>query len=211
MEYSELFLFKNLSENQINEISNIQFNIKSFKKGEIIYCQNNFSNAIGFVIKGTAFAVSNNQNKIHLKMFEKNMCFGAAAVFGGSTNYVSTITAKTDLEVLFITEDELKNLFLNYPQTAINYITFLSDKVRFLNNKLSIISCTNAEDTVLNYLSTIADACGYAQIPHNMTLLSKTLGISRASLYRTLDALQENGHIIRENNKIKVIKNEKNY
>ena len=43
----------------------------------------------------------------------------------------------------------------------------------------------------------------------NMSLVSKTLGISRASLYRALSDLEKSGYIIKENNYIKVIKNEK--
>lgn len=209
MEYKNLFLFKNLTDFQIKEITkNFQKPIL-FKKGEIIYSDTVFNNALGFIIKGTAFAVSNNQNKIVLKMFESGMCFGAAALFGGGDSYVSTITAKTDCEILFLSETLLENIFRKYPTTAINYVTFLSDKVRFLNNKLRVISCTNAEDTVLTYFSTVCDDTDCIDIPKNMTRFAKMLGLSRASLYRALDILEQNGSILKENNKFKVIKNEK--
>lgn len=211
MEYNQLFLFKNLPQNQIEELNKLSFNIKTFNKGEVIYSKNNFSNAIGFILSGNAFAVSNNENKVYLTHFEKNMCFGAAAVFGGDNLYVSTVTAKTDTTVLFISEDELKNLFALYPQTAVNYITFLSQRVRFLNNKLNIISSTRAEDTLLNYLVSIIDQNNCAKIPKNMTLFSKALGLSRATLYRAINLLEEKGYISKENNIIKVIKNEENY
>ncbi len=209
LKYTDLFLFKGLSQEETEEITTNLSDLRKFKKGEIIYSKTDFPNAIGFVVKGTAVAVSNNQNETFLNKFEKNMCFGVAAVFGGGENYISTITAKTDVTILFITEEQLKSIFSAYPETAINYINFLSGKVRFLNNKLCVISCTNACDTLLNYLKSIADAEGYAQIPQSMTLLSKMLGLSRASLYRALDTLLENGNIVRENNNIKVIKNEK--
>lgn len=134
------------------------------------------------------------------------MCFGAAAVFGGDKTYVSTITAKSDCSILFITETQLKSIFESYPITAVNYITFLSDRVRFLNNKLCVISCMSAEDTVLTYLLNSCDSDGYANIPKNMTLFAKTLGLSRASLYRVLDNLEKSGNILKENKNIKVIK-----
>lgn len=204
MNYSDLFLFKGLNESQINELH--LKDVAKFKKDEIIYSGTAFNNAIGFIIKGSAVAVSNNHNETFLKTFSENMCFGAAAVFGGDKNYVSTITAKSDCQILFITEKELKCIFEKFPQTAINYITFLSDKVRFLNNKLCVISCMSADDTVLTYLESTKDENGYAQIPKNMTLFAKMLGLSRASLYRALDILLQNGSILKENNKYKVIK-----
>ncbi len=211
MAYSKLFIFKDVDSESIKAISKTFPQGQSFKKGEIIYSADTFKNAIGFVLSGKVVAVANNHNEILLKNFEANMCFGAAAIFGGGEVYVSTITAKTDCEILFINEDVLKAIFSEYPQVAINYITFLSNKIRFLNEKLRVISCMSAEDTLMTYFSSVADESGYTNIPQNMTRFAKTLGLSRATLYRTLDVLEKNGSILRENNKLKVIKNEKNY
>ena len=72
-----------------------------------------------------------------------------------------------------------------------------------------MLSCINAEDTVLKYFVSVADSTGRAEIPKNMTKLSKMLGLGRATLYRCFDSLEKGGYIIRENNYVKVIKNEK--
>lgn len=145
-----------------------------------------------------------------MNSFKSGTCFGAAAVFGGTDKYVSTVTAKTDAEVIFVTEGQLKAMFLKYPVTALNYISFLSDKIRFLNKKFGVISSPSAEDTVYNYLLTLEASDGYARLPVGMTALSKMLGLGRASLYRSFDALEREHRIERENNIVKVIKNEKN-
>ncbi len=209
IKFDNFFLLKNLSENDKNEIISTFSSPVSFKKGETVYGSSNFKNAVGYIIKGSAAASSDNQNETHLKTFSKGMSFGVAALFGGDECYISKITAKTDLEVLFVCEDELKTLFSNYPQTAINYITFLSEKVRFLNKKLNVISCSGTENTVYKYLTSLADKNGEISNFKNMSLVSKTLGISRASLYRALNDLEQNGYIIKENNYIKVIHYEK--
>jgi CRP-like cAMP-binding protein len=209
LDYSKLFIFSGLDDKSIKNISLTFPKAQTFKKGEIIYSADTFKNAIGFVINGSVVAVANNHNEVLLKNFAPNMCFGVAAIFGGGDNYVSTITAKTDCEILFLSEEHLKTIFSEYPQVAINYITFISDKIRFLNEKLRVISCMSAEDTLMTYFSSVSDADGYANIPDNMTRFAKTLGLSRATLYRALDILEKNGSILKENNKLKVIKNEK--
>lgn len=206
--YDSLFLFDGLNPEEIDEIIPSLPPAVKFNKGELIYSSQSFTRAIALVISGAAKAETNNAHRVVMKRFLPGMCFGAAAVFGGEA-YVSRITAETETEVQFITEDILISLFEKYPKTAINYIAFLSDKIRFLNNKLSVLSCPSAESAVLKYLVSAADKDGYAVIPENMTMLSKMLGLGRASLYRSLDSLEKNGHIIRENNKIKVINNEK--
>ncbi len=204
--FENFFLFKNLTQGEKTVIISELPDAESFKKRDIIYSAEQYPNALGIILKGEAFAVTNNGSRLFMKSFKAGTAFGAAAVFGNKNEFVSTITAKTDIEMLFLTEDKLKKIFLEFPQTALNYIEFLSEKIRFLNKKVGLLSSKSAEDTVLNYLTSAADSGGNAVLPSNMTLLSKTIGISRASLYRCLDSLEERGLILKENNTVKVIK-----
>lgn len=200
-----LFLLKGLSDLEKTKIISRFESPTSFKKGDIIYSADAFPCALGFVISGKAAAVTNNSDGIYMKSFTAGSVFGAAAIFGNDDSYISTVVANTDMEILFISENTLKEIFTENPKTALNYITFLSDKVRFLNKKLNMISCVSAEDTVYNYLCSIKDSENNAEIPVSMTLLSKMLGLGRATLYRSFDALENSGKIKRENNIIKVI------
>lgn len=204
--FDNLFLLEGLSPDDKKAIISLFDKPIIFKKGELIYSGDSFLRAIAVIVKGKAVAVTNNERKLIMKELPAGSCFGAAAVFGRNSSYVSRVTADADTEICFIKESVLTEIFKKYPQTAVNYITFLSDRIRFLNNKLSVISGSDAEDTVLKYLASLSDSDGYAAIPVSMTKLAKMLGLARASLYRSLDALEQSGNIIRENNKIKVIK-----
>lgn len=204
--FDNLFLLNGLSSDDKEAIISLFDETIIFKKGELIYSGDSFLRAIAVIVKGKAVAVTNNERKLVMKELPAGSCFGAAAVFGHNKSYVSHVTAQSDTEICFIKESVLTEIFKKYPQTAVNYITFLSDRIRFLNNKLSVISGSDAEDTVLKYLTSLSDSNGYAAIPVSMTMLAKMLGLGRASLYRSLDALEQSGNIIRENNRIKVIK-----
>ncbi len=206
----DFYLFNSLTIEEKNNVISELAQPKSFNKGDIIYSAESYREAIGILISGKAQALTNNGNKVLMNAFEEGACFGVAALFGGDSEYVSTVTAKTDTKVLFITEQELTSLFSKYPEIALNYIRFLTEKIRFLNSKLGVLSCQSTEDTLYKYLCSQSDSSGIAVIPKNMTQLSSMLGLSRASLYRGLEALEKEGLIFRENNKIKVIKNEKN-
>lgn len=201
----EIFLFKGLNESEFEHATAVLSSPVTFKKGEIIYSCEHFKSAIGYILKGKAVAIANNGSLLHMNTFEEGSCFGVAALFGESNQYVSSILAKRDCEIQFITEEELQKLFALYPICSINYIKFLSEKIRFLNKKLDMLSRPSGEDTVYNYLSSQRDDDGIAQIPKSMTLVAKTLGIGRATLYRSLDALESKGKILRENKIIKVI------
>ena len=202
--YDGLFLLDGLQENEKREIISALPEAVKFKKGEIVYSPESFRRAIGFVKSGSVSAVTNNSQQMVMKRIYAGSCFGAAAVFGTADTYVSTVSAVEDAEICFITEETLVSLFEKPPVTAVNYKAFLSERIRFLNKRLSVISCSDAENTVLKYLTLSADDNGYAVIPVSMTELAKMLGLGRASLYRSLEALEKRGSIIRENNKIKV-------
>lgn len=202
---SNLFLFKGLEDKEIKEIISFLDSPVHFAKGDTIYSADKFEKALGYIIKGKASAVTDNSDGFFMKTFSKASVFGAAAVFGNSDTYVSHIVANTDTDVLFIDETTLKKIFEKYPKTSINYINFLSDKIRFLNRKLSMISCTSAEDVVYKYLIDNMPDSKIVKIPVSFTLLAKMLGLSRATLYRGFDALEQKGKIKREKNIIKVI------
>ena len=203
-EYEGLFLLGGLSEEERREIIACLPKAVKFKKGETVYSPESFRRAVGFVKSGLVTAVTNNSQQSIMKRIPAGSCFGAAAVFGTADTYVSTVTAAEDTEICFITEETLVSLFEKHPRAAINYIAFLSDRIRFLNARISVISCSDAENTVLKYLTLSADEIGYAVIPKSMTELASMLGLGRASLYRSLESLEKRGSIIRENNRIKV-------
>lgn len=198
-------MFEGLNESEKAEIISEFSEVKSYRAGEIIYSAQSFFNAVCFIVSGEAFAETDNSGRLRMNTFKSGTCFGAAAVFGGGDRYVSTVTAKTDVEVVFLTECRLKEIFLKYPVTALSYIEFLSDRIRFLNAKFGVISSPSAEDTVYNYLLTL-ETDGYARLPVGMTALSKMLGLGRATLYRSFDALEREHKIERENDIIRVIK-----
>ena len=204
-EILNLFLFDGLDDHQKKHIVNSLPKPESFKKGDVIYDGITFLTAIGFIVSGSVSAVDGGNGEVVMKNFSGGQCFGAAAVFGSGNSYVSLVRALSDTKIIFISEELLRQIFELYPITAINYIKFLSEKVRFLNNKLSVIACQTAEDSLYRYLSTSAtDDNGYAVIPRSMTLLAKLTGLSRASLYRSLATLEQRGLITRENNHIRV-------
>lgn len=201
----DIFLLRGLNENEKQKVISMFSKSSKFKKGDVIYSTNTFKSALGVILNGTACATAENSDGFFKKSFKAGSVFGAAAIFGDGGAYVSQIIARTDCEVLFIDETVLKKIFALYPQTSLNYISFLSDKIRFLNQKLNMISSPSAEDTVYKYLIENMNDDHIVSLSVSMSLLAKMLGLSRATLYRSFDALESKGKIIKQNNEIKVI------
>ena len=195
-----IFLFDGLKDEQKQEITKHFMPVEQFCKGDVIYNSNHYEKALGVVLDGTATARSGDVIK---RTFSSGDIFGAAAVFGENNEYVSEIVATGNCTVQLIPESILIKLFEKYPQTSLNYIKFLTEKVRFLNNKISQFSARGVTQKLYAYLVQAADESGAVTVP-SMTEITRQTGIGRTSLYRCLDELTNSGQIVRKNNTIRV-------
>ena len=177
----------------------------SFKKGDVIYGETDFRRALGILLSGKAKATPLSNDSTVLNVFAPGAVFGAAAVFSDGGEYVSRITAESDCKVLFLDEAALSALFAAYPRAAVNYISFLSQRIRFLNGKLSLFTKNDATGRVYEFLAKNSDESGNVTYMGSMALLARNLSLGRTSLYRALDTLEHQNLIVREDGKIKVL------
>ena len=195
------FLYEALPEENREEIFS-SFVTGSFKKAEPIYTQYNFIKSLGVILEGEA-AVYNESGAI-LNVLKPGNCFGAAALFSPAEEYVTSIVAKKQSLILFISGSELKELFLKYPQTALSYISFLSGRIQFLNRKIDSFTSPSIGNAVWNWLLSQANDSGEVQIAMGYAALARSLSVSRASLYRALTELQNEGKIVKNGAEIKI-------
>ena len=205
----DFFLTRGLDKNQMADIKKLMPPPRVFEKGELIYSEEHFLKAIGVITKGSVTVKTADNGTTILRTLCARETFGASAVYSSQERFVSKITAATQCEIVFLDEDTLSKIFLKFPSTVKNYIELLSDKIRFLNQKIGILSAKSTPQRVYEYLLTVCNEEGNAVLP-NMTCVCKTLGIGRSSLYRSFDILSEKGLIEKRENKVKVISYEKN-
>ena len=167
---------------------------EKFCAGDLIYSADSFEKSIGIIVSGKVEVFGENENKrVRLNALSQGDMFGAAALFGKNDGYgyVSTVVSKTSSEVIFICEEKMREIIISDSAVAIAYIAFLSDRIRFLNGKISTFTAKSADSAVAAaLLSEKAD-----RFELNVSRLSKKLGIGRTSVYRSLEFLKKSGAI----------------
>lgn len=146
--------------------------------------------------------------ELFLKYLVSGDSFGYTKLFSGDDyKQVTVLFAKEKTVTLFISEQTVKELIESYPQLAINIISVLTDKIRFLNRKIDSFTSPTTESRLLKYLiSCVVEEDGRVVMEESMAELARKLDMGRASLYRAFESLEKNGDISRENGEIYIKK-----
>lgn len=198
-----IFLFNGVDKNIIKyAIADSGYKKMKYIAGDMIFDSNNYIKALGYIIRGKILIEKNN---IPLKISGTGEVFGAASLFIENENdgYVTQIKAKTKCEILFIEESLLCELIKIDSAVAINYIKFLSQKIRYLNNKIDSFTSGTAESKLLKFLySEYNEHKSVVITDINYKNLASSLDIGRASLYRAIDNFVKQKLIIKNNKQI---------
>ena len=195
-------IFKDADEKILTSVLNTYGKSVSYAKNDTVFSRETYSPVLCLIIKGEA-RVSKGETVIsHLKDGE---IFGAAFLYNQSYEFENTVTALTPLKVVIIEKDGVNELIKCDSSISFNYISYLSERIGFLNSKIEGYTKPSAEEKLMLYLKKNADINnGKCEISVSMTELSHVLQISRASLYRVIETLENQGKICRDGKKIYV-------
>ena len=200
-----LFLFEKVKEQTLEFcLDHPGCTERSYAKGDVIFDPERFERALGVVVQGRIqVSKRRGEQSLPLRTAVQGEVFGAAALFGNE-DYVTCLTAATDCRVLFLSQPLVQELFVRESQAALNYIRFLSGRIRFLNGKIDSFTAGSAEGRLARYLLTLPQQEESVALPCSLSELAKALDIGRASLYRAFDALERVGAIGKTGHRIAI-------
>lgn len=170
-------------------------------RGETIYTPHVFSHSLGAVLSGK---VEVRKGELIVSVLGPGDLFGAAALFNDRTDYAARLTARSPCRMLLLPQELVEELMAASPALARQYIRYLSGRIRFLEQKIDSLIAGTAEERLTRFLRARAQD-GVVPLDCSLTGLAGQLNVSRASLYRALDALEDRGAIQREGKAIRVL------
>lgn len=211
----DFFLFKNVSPVVVEQALGDELcELVDYCKGDIIYSVHRYQRSVGVILFGR-IQVSKEAGDAHqyiMNTLGTGDCFGVAAVFSDAQEYVTVLKAMSPCRVVFFPQKLLERLIEECPAIAKNYIGFLSDRIRFLNDKIQGLISTSAVQTLVNYLInsyTEEEDGAFVQLDGSVSSLANKLNIGRSSLYRAFDQLELGGVISRGGKSIRILDPEK--
>ena len=206
MKYASLFLLDGLSVDELDLCQHLAVTEEmTYCKGEEIYTPQKARKALAIVLEGHVRVW---QGRVPMNDLLTGDVFGVAALFATDEAYPSTVVAESDCRILYISQETVVKWMKEVPTVAQNYVAFLSDRIRFLNQRLSTLTAGQADGKLWKYLLAHRDENGVVTITGGMGALAERLDMGRSSLYRSLESLTQIGKIRRERKKIIILKTE---
>ena len=165
--------------------------IQHFEVGQVLYNPHNFQRCLAILLAGQV-CVTN--DSLVISVLEPGTLFGAAALYSHTLDYATTITARSSGKAFCLAQAAVDHLLATEPLVRQNYLCYLSDRIRFLSDRLKSVTQSGSEGKLARYLLTNGRG---GMIRLSATELAKQLGISRASLYRAFETLETAGLIQR--------------
>lgn len=175
--------------------------VTEYEAGEYLFRKNDVSDRLGILLRGSAdVRRESSDGMMHMTTLHKNDLFGAASLFAKNEPYVTDICCNERSRTLIIPGETFLNLLSENRTVLENYLSYLNNRIRFLSSRLDAFSKNTIAARIMTYL-TAESKNGICQVK-NYTKLSESLCVSRATLYRALDVLEEEQKIRRNGKEI---------
>ena len=208
------YLFDGIKDEQLADaIKLLNGRIKKVVKDDYIVQLGGTIQYAGLLLKGKIESSFQNENfdQITMHTFTGGYLFGEGLVINHAKNSPVQVRAVEDSVVLFIDLEMIYAAADNSPVRNIlarNLIKSLAKKNLILNQKVRILSQKSLRDRIFIYLRTLPkDKDGYVKLPFTQTALAEYLGVNRSALSRELGRMQNEGLLVIDGKRIKIIDN----
>ncbi len=172
--------------------------IRAYAAGEALFSEGGETQGLGILLSGRAQVYkAAGESRVLMSVLEPPAMTGAACLFVEDARAVTLALAVKATRLALFPEASLRLLMRENFALAENYMRYLSGRVRFLTGRIESIGSPGAAEKLMHYLALNATE-GRLALPMGYKTLADALCVSRASLYRALDALEAQGRLRRE-------------
>jgi len=200
--------FSGLSTDELDSIRKSIFE-RTTERGEIILLEGESAKELYFVVSGAVklFKTSAEGKEQILSIVRPGESFGDVPVFDGGLSPISA-QAMVPIALYGIRKSDLETILREYPRVALNVISVLADQVRHFMSLVEDLSFKHVIDRVAKILLEYASDGTGSRPRLTQQEMAAMAGTAREMIGRSLKALEEDGLIRLDRNRIVITNNE---
>ena len=195
LEASPLFRNSRISMEEMRE--------RRCRKGQILTDRKKDEGILGLIAGGKVdvYSIAMDGREVLLSCLKKGDCFGIINLFT-DTELPTVLKCREDTTLLTIPKSLMVRRMKQDPEIALRYTRLCNQKMQFLIQKIELLTMQSARRKLLQYLLIQEEKADSLPAEDSRETLAALLGISRATLFRELSRLQEEGLIRLEGGRI---------
>lgn len=192
------------------QIENLNAFMMQYKRGDVISDFINQKPCVGIIAKGKADVYTSEEelSQPNVSTQETGSIFGICNVYLPH-DMPTRLVCKVACEVVFIPKDSFKNLVEEDEVFRKRYLTLCNQKIIYLAQKIELMGIAQSRVRIEYYLLTNMDNENKVVLKTSKEQFAKFLSLSRATLFRILSKMEQEGAIQITGNEIKILHIEK--
>lgn len=189
-------------------LRDVRYTVKRYGKGDMLVAQGSVYEMLFIMVKGEVSTEMSDEKGDFLKVELIKAPNPLATGFLFATDNISPVTAlaKTDCVVILIPKDNIYLLMSKYPDFMKAFLSYISNKVAFLSEKLRLMSLRSIRAKLAYYILKESKGEHEFQLKTSKEELSRLFSVSRPALVNVMMQMADEGLIGVERRKI-VVKN----
>lgn len=187
---------------------NLQFQLKSYEKEEILAFQGEEVNRLMILLEGSARGEMTDfaGHLIKIEDVAAPKPLAGAFLFGNENRFPVDVVANEPVKVLVIYRGEFLKLLRMNEIIQMNYLNLVGSKAQFLSRKIKFLSFKTIKGKIAHYLMGLKpDENGIIRIPASQQEMADLFGVARPSVARALGEMADERLISAHNKTVKIL------
>lgn len=206
---SQAHVFKGFTPDEIEKIfSRTKFQVKKFKANSMVSASGEPVNSLIIVMNGIVKGemVDYAGRVIKIEDIQAPGAIASAFMFGNKNRFPVNVISITDTELLIIEKPEFLKLLKSEDKILVNFLDMISNRSQFLSEKIKYLNFKTIKAKLAQYILQKAGKEGTVVIlDKKQNELAEFFGVARPSVARAIHEMEEEGLIIAEGKKIKIV------
>lgn len=187
-------------------LSDVNYSVIRYVKGDILVNQDSRYDRLFIVIKGEVKTEMVDEKGDFMRVETIKAPNPIATGFLFATNNISPVTAiaKTDVVVVAIGKENIYFLMQKYPEFMKAFLSYISNKLAFLAEKLRLASLRTIKAKLAYYILKESKGKDKFQLKMSREEISHLLGVSRPAMINVMTQMVNEGYVEVDKRKITI-------
>ena len=200
-------LCRNVPENQRDDfLKDVRFSVKEFDKGDVIVTQGSVSETLFIVIKGEVLTEMADEKGdfMEIEYIKAPNPMATGFLFAADNRSPVSAICQSNCKVIAIQKDNVYLLMRKYEAFMLTFLSYISNKVFFLSEKLRLVSLRTIRAKLAYYLLKESEGMETFKLKTSREDMARLFSVSRPALVKVMMEMAEEGIIEVERRDIKI-------